>query len=82
MEGDSEPILRARLRNVDGDFEDRDINLTERIMNRDGRLCFGRFWMLAIPLAQRRHLADIVGCRTLKSAISRILTFVSRNSPV
>lgn len=42
MEGDSEPILRARLRNVDGDFEDRDINLTERIMNRDGRLCFGR----------------------------------------
>lgn len=41
IEGDNQPILRARLRTVDGEFEDRDINLTERIMNRDGRLCFG-----------------------------------------
>lgn len=43
MEGDGAPILRARLQTVDGGWEDRDINLTERIMNRDGQLCFGRF---------------------------------------
>lgn len=42
IEGDGEPILRARLRNLDGGSEDRDINLTERIMNRDGQLCFGK----------------------------------------
>lgn len=42
IEGDGEPILRARLQNLDGDFDDRDINLTERIMNRDGQLCFGK----------------------------------------
>lgn len=41
MEGDSSPILRARLRREDGEWEDRDINLTERIMNRNGQLCFG-----------------------------------------
>lgn len=42
IEGDGEPILRARLRTHDGEWEDRDINLTERIMNRDGQLCFGK----------------------------------------
>lgn len=42
MEGDAEPILRARLRTTDGDSRDADINLTERIMNRDGQLCFGK----------------------------------------
>lgn len=40
IEGDNQPILRARLRTVDGEYEDRDLNLTERIMNRDGNLCF------------------------------------------
>lgn len=40
VEGDNQPILRARLRTVDGEYEDRDLNLTERIMNRDGNLCF------------------------------------------
>jgi hypothetical protein len=40
MEGDTQPILRARLQTVDGEWEDRDINLTERIMNRNGCLCF------------------------------------------
>ncbi|KAH8766626.1 Cyanovirin-N [Diaporthe sp. PMI_573] len=40
IEGDNQPILRARLQSMEGDYEDRDINLTERIMNRDGCLCF------------------------------------------
>lgn len=42
LEGDAEPILRARLQNFDGEYQDADINLTERIMNRDGQLCFGK----------------------------------------
>lgn len=37
-----QPILRAWLRRIDGEPEDRNINLTERIANRDGRLCFGK----------------------------------------
>ncbi|PSR90465.1 Cyanovirin-N [Coniella lustricola] len=39
FEGD-QPILRARLRRENGEWEERDINLTERIMNRDGCLSF------------------------------------------
>lgn len=42
LEGGGEPILRARLQNMDGDYQDCDLNLTERIMNRDGQLCFGK----------------------------------------
>lgn len=36
-----QPILRAMLRTENGEFEARDLNLTERISNRDGQLCFG-----------------------------------------
>ncbi|KAJ4391084.1 hypothetical protein N0V93_004698 [Gnomoniopsis smithogilvyi] len=35
-----QPILRAVLRREDGEFDARDLNLTERISNQDGRLCF------------------------------------------
>ncbi|CAN8101571.1 unnamed protein product [Discula destructiva] len=35
-----QPILRANLRTLEDSYEPRDINLTERIANRDGRLCF------------------------------------------
>ncbi|KAJ4420977.1 hypothetical protein N0V82_004019 [Gnomoniopsis sp. IMI 355080] len=35
-----QPILRAVLHRMDGEPERRDLNLTERISNRDGRLCF------------------------------------------
>lgn len=41
LEGDDQPILRARLRTEDGEWFDADVNLTECIMNRDGQLCFG-----------------------------------------
>lgn len=37
-----QPILRAMLRTENGEFEARDLNLTERISNRDGQLCFGK----------------------------------------
>ncbi|TLD30522.1 hypothetical protein PspLS_02440 [Pyricularia sp. CBS 133598] len=36
MEGDFQPILRARLRDSNGDVHDADINLAERIGNNDG----------------------------------------------
>ncbi|KUI55824.1 hypothetical protein VP1G_03200 [Cytospora mali] len=40
IEGETQPILRAQLKSLDDQWEDRDINLTERIMNRDGQLVF------------------------------------------
>ncbi|ROV95825.1 hypothetical protein VSDG_05173 [Cytospora chrysosperma] len=40
IEGENQPILRASLEQVNGEWHDRDINLTERIMNRDGQLVF------------------------------------------
>ncbi|KAK4132230.1 CVNH domain-containing protein, partial [Trichocladium antarcticum] len=41
LEGDdSVPILRASLRNVEGDLVDADINLSERIGNNDGNFSF------------------------------------------
>lgn len=40
IEGETQPILRASLRQVNGEWQDRDLNLTERIMNRDGQLVF------------------------------------------
>lgn len=43
-----QPILRAMLRTENGEFEARDLNLTERISNRDGQLCFGKYWYLLI----------------------------------
>ncbi|CAG8900368.1 unnamed protein product [Penicillium egyptiacum] len=40
-EGDDEiPVLRARLRDVDGEEHDADINLAERIGNDNGNLVF------------------------------------------
>ncbi|ROV94818.1 hypothetical protein VPNG_09305 [Cytospora leucostoma] len=40
IEGENQPILRASLRQINGEWADRDINLTERILNHDGRLEF------------------------------------------
>lgn len=37
---DSVPILRASLRDVEGNLNDRDINLAERIGNADGSFSF------------------------------------------
>lgn len=41
LEGDGQPILRARLGDVEGNLHDRDINLSERIGNDNGNLNFG-----------------------------------------
>lgn len=43
IEGDGVPILRAGLRNVEGELVYRDINLAERIGNNDGNFQFGKF---------------------------------------
>ena len=44
LEGDDEvPILRAGLRNVDGELVHSDLNLSERIGNNDGSFTFGEF---------------------------------------
>ncbi|CAI6030301.1 unnamed protein product [Clonostachys chloroleuca] len=40
LEGDGQPILRARLGDVEGNLHDRDINLSERIGNDNGNLRF------------------------------------------
>jgi len=41
IEGDDNcPILRAELANVEGEYQHRDINLSERIGNSDGQLVF------------------------------------------
>jgi hypothetical protein len=48
MEGDGVPILRAGLRNMDGELVYRDINLSERIGNNDGNFQFGKSaWLKA-----------------------------------
>jgi hypothetical protein len=42
LEGDDQvPVLRAALRNVDGELVWSDINLGERISNKDGSFAFG-----------------------------------------
>ncbi|KAF7172648.1 hypothetical protein CNMCM5623_004798 [Aspergillus felis] len=38
--GGSVPVLRARLADVDGEYRDADVNLSERIENIDGRFVF------------------------------------------
>ncbi|KAK1999382.1 CVNH domain-containing protein [Colletotrichum falcatum] len=38
--GEGVPVLRARLFTVDGEPVDRDVNLSERISNEDGRFVF------------------------------------------
>lgn len=41
IEGGGEvPVLRATLTNENGDGEQRDLNLSERIMNNDGQFVF------------------------------------------
>ncbi|KAI5866315.1 CVNH domain-containing protein [Durotheca rogersii] len=40
--GASVPVLRARLRRVDGEFSDADINLGERVENQDGEFIFSK----------------------------------------
>jgi hypothetical protein len=38
IEGGGEvPVLRARLANVNGEYQDADVNLSERIINVDGQ---------------------------------------------
>lgn len=39
--GDGVPILRAELRDTEGNLGHRDINLAERIGNNDGQFYFG-----------------------------------------
>ncbi len=41
VEGSGAPILRAGLRNLDGNLEYRDINLAERVGNNGGSFYFG-----------------------------------------
>lgn len=42
IEGDAQvPVLRAQLRDVEGNYHAADVNLAERIGNRDGCFCFG-----------------------------------------
>lgn len=38
--GDNVPILRAQLRNIEGELVDADINLSERIGNDNGQFVF------------------------------------------
>jgi hypothetical protein len=40
--GDGVPILRAGLRNVDGELVQSDLNLSERNGNNDGSFTFGK----------------------------------------
>ena len=43
IEGGGEvPVLRATLTNEDGDGEERDLNLSERISNNDGQFVFSK----------------------------------------
>lgn len=51
IEGDGVPILRAGLRNVEGELVYRDINLAERIGNNDGNFQFGK-----LPIARSKNL--------------------------
>ncbi|KAL3418426.1 CVNH domain-containing protein [Phlyctema vagabunda] len=38
--GGQVPVLRASLRNVDGEFVERDLNLSERVENRNGQFVY------------------------------------------
>jgi hypothetical protein len=42
LEGGGEPILRAVLKNREGESVGADINLAERIDNQDGNFVFGK----------------------------------------
>lgn len=39
--GASVPVLRARLKKLNGEWVDADVNLAERVKNEDGRFVFG-----------------------------------------
>lgn len=39
--GASVPVLRAELRNENGEYFSRDVNLSERIENHNGRFVYG-----------------------------------------
>lgn len=43
LEGENLPILRAQLKNVEGELRAADMNLSERIGNNDGHFAFGMF---------------------------------------
>lgn len=45
IEGSGVPILRAGLRNLDGELVYRDINLAERIGNNDGNFDFREYFV-------------------------------------
>ncbi|KAK3311055.1 Cyanovirin-N [Chaetomium strumarium] len=45
--GDSVPVLRAGLKDLDGNVQWRDLNLGERIGNIDGNFQFGKWIILA-----------------------------------
>lgn len=36
-------VLRARLRTVDGEWQDSDLNLSERMANNDGQFCWSEY---------------------------------------
>jgi hypothetical protein len=42
LEGDGVPILRALLKNREGELTPADINLSERLDNSDGHFAFGK----------------------------------------
>jgi hypothetical protein len=42
LEGDGYPILRALLKNREGELTPADINLSERLDNSDGHFAFGK----------------------------------------
>ncbi len=48
VEGGGAPILRAGLRNLDGNLEYRDINLAERVGNNDGSFYFREYIVCAV----------------------------------
>jgi hypothetical protein len=53
--GDSVPVLRAGLRDVEGNVQWRDLNLAERIGNIDGNFEFSKWIILATRNTQELH---------------------------
>lgn len=53
--GGQVPVLRADLKDVEGNYHHRDINLAERIENNDGRFEFREYYetmvFLPVPVA-------------------------------
>lgn len=57
VEGDGQvPVLRAQLRDQNGDLQQRDINLGERIGNNDGQFAFSQYtWTPQVLLEVLLH---------------------------